>query len=302
MEVVTIVAKSEHLLLDQENPNHVENDWNIYPHFILRSTGFPIEWMKDLCFMATEEQMKILFELEQGIQKSITLLREAQMKEDFPVKLSLLWKKVRKKITEKKQIPIHSFEELATGGLSAEFKRLLKEYQEQVTSYQQHREEAEITFQNELRDKQKKLQAIFQQSKFQEAVFQQSPSMYSNTLTTYLNSPINKRNSYLKRIERQLISYLQRFCTKNETTSFFGPIQYGELTDEEPAIQYQSLPTERERKAFLPFWAVKAMAEVISNIPALYPHLAVRLSNQIVILDEGIYIPKTDQKIRLPHP
>jgi len=121
---------------------------------------------------------------------------------------------------------------------------------------------------------------IIQRSDFQEAVFLSSPDMYENSLLSALRkwSP-NHRSSNVRRIERKLYLYLQRFCTKNDTTSFFGPLDYGRFwVDEMVGIDLnQGEQRVTERKVYLAHWAVRKLAELMNSDQDINHSLPIRL-------------------------
>lgn len=59
-----------------------------------------------------------------------------------------------------------------------------------------------------------------------------------------------------------LVSYLQRFCARNETASFFGPLNYGRLDPDRPRdLEVRRSPRQlRRRETFLAHWAVEQLA------------------------------------------
>jgi hypothetical protein len=87
-------------------------------------------------------------------------------------------------------------------------------------------------------------------------------------------------NSERSRRERLATLYLQRFCLKNESASFFGPTRYGVFRDTDgPALSGEARGTLSKRRLFFSHWAAilienalgKARAETDtrkSRIPA----------------------------------
>ena len=55
-------------------------------------------------------------------------------------------------------------------------------------------------------------------------------------------------------------SYWQRYCSKNDTIGFFGPLAWGSFSGEGEAITVRSGALERERVVHLETWAVEAVA------------------------------------------
>jgi hypothetical protein len=93
-----------------------------------------------------------------------------------------------------------------------------------------------------------------------------------------------KRARYRRRHREELVArYWQRYCAKNETTGFFGPVCWVRLDPEAAAVVARPGPgLVRRRRLFLEHWAVAALADRLAEEPvlrrwlppALQPHLA----------------------------
>jgi hypothetical protein len=81
-------------------------------------------------------------------------------------------------------------------------------------------------------------------------------------------------------LESMLVSYLQRLCAKNESASFFGPIDYARLSlDKSRSVAMsRSAIGVRRRQVFLAHWAVRALADAAAASERLRPWLALRRS------------------------
>ncbi len=55
-------------------------------------------------------------------------------------------------------------------------------------------------------------------------------------------------------------SYWQRYCSKNDTIGFFGPLAWGSFAEQDEALAVRSGALERERVVHLETWAVEAAA------------------------------------------
>jgi hypothetical protein len=75
-------------------------------------------------------------------------------------------------------------------------------------------------------------------------------------------------------------AYWQRYCSKNDTIGFFGPLAWGGFADEGEAMTVRSGPLERERVVHFETWAVEAVgavAGVDTPLPmAPFPERALR--------------------------
>lgn len=105
----------------------------------------------------------------------------------------------------------------------------------------------------------------------QHAVWLSNPEAYHNMLRPYLEheGPLNAR---WRRVRRQMYTYLQRFCAKNETVSFFGPLAYGTVVDGPTRLE-TAIP--RRRKVFFAHWALRALVRVITKDRQLLPDLPI---------------------------
>ncbi|MDT0343610.1 lantibiotic dehydratase [Streptomyces litchfieldiae] len=105
------------------------------------------------------------------------------------------------------------------------------------------------------------LAALLDRPEVREAVFLSNPSVYRNMLLPFLarTAPLNAAR---RRARRQLYTYVQRFCAKNETVSFFGPMAYGRVVPGDRAVLRTDLP--RRRAVFLSSWAAREIARAVA--------------------------------------
>ena len=63
--------------------------------------------------------------------------------------------------------------------------------------------------------------------------------------------------------EEIVASYWQRYCAKNDTIGFFGPLAWGRIADDGPALRSRAGSLVRDRAAHLEAWPVQALAEAL---------------------------------------
>jgi hypothetical protein len=120
------------------------------------------------------------------------------------------------------------------------------------------------------------LQKLAREPKVQEAVFLSSPDVFENVWARYAQQPLAAENAKTRRTERLVYSYLQRLCAKNETTSFFGPMGYGEIEGPDDAIEL--LPAQPQNRTNIAYWAVEALARQVASEPEIWHALPIRQS------------------------
>jgi len=98
---------------------------------------------------------------------------------------------------------------------------------------------------------------------------------------------------------QMLASYLQRYCTKNDTIGFFGPVGWGRVGEGAEAI---AVRPGREllaaRQVYFEGWAIDAVAGRLAEDPAMRPWLAPRRSPFLRREADGYSLPG-GQRIQL---
>jgi hypothetical protein len=95
--------------------------------------------------------------------------------------------------------------------------------------------------------------------------------------------------------ERLVASYLQRYCAKNDSIGFFGPIAWGRLVDAGPPVQMKAgARLISTRTARFESWAIDALARSFDARPALRRHATPRLLPQVRVDGSRLLIPGRD--------
>ena len=114
--------------------------------------------------------------------------------------------------------------------------------------------------------------------RFRTAVWMSNPHMYETGLPSFIrHRDPDRRPSKIRQLERRLYAYLQRLCAKNETVSFFGPLNYGSFDGAGLEYERSSEPI-RDRRVFFAYWAASALAAEVSADAAVRAHLTPRRS------------------------
>lgn len=76
-----------------------------------------------------------------------------------------------------------------------------------------------------------------------------------------------------RRVEELIAFYLQRYCVKNDTIGFFGPVGWGEFQDHlgAPVVLRGDPDRLRDRTVYFEDWALQALADTLSSDPRLLP-------------------------------
>lgn len=249
------------------------SSWHLLPHFILRGTGLSFEWLEALAMPGTVQAIERWLNAQDELDAARSELKRAAR---MPVEGR----------------PLPESDELSRHWNDALQRR------EQALAVGRRR------FDDEFARARAQFHRLAMTETFREAIFLSSPDVYHNNLCSYLADEPGQRprTSKVKRVERRLVAYLQRFCAKNETASFFGPVGYGgtdpQLTSGLVLRTESHRPAARE--TFIAFWAVNALAELISQDANVRADLPPRRNPLCESRDDGtIRLPGVNRSIRL---
>jgi Lantibiotic dehydratase, N terminus len=111
-------------------------------------------------------------------------------------------------------------------------------------------------------DESARLRAVAADGRFREAVTWQNPAALANAVVKVADGEA-AGTSKARRREDIVASYWQRYCAKNDTIGFFGPLAWGRIEDDGPALASRSGGVVRAREVHLEAWAVQALADTI---------------------------------------
>ncbi|MEU4519966.1 lantibiotic dehydratase [Amycolatopsis sp. NPDC024027] len=119
-----------------------------------------------------------------------------------------------------------------------------------------------------------------------EAVYLSSPEAYQR-LRDWVHEEVPATlNHRVKRRVQLLTMYLQRLCTKNETSSFFGPLAWVRTGTPDEPFAFAG-PGELRNRVFWSNWSVQQLARLVSADPQVWPALTPRPATQTFLTDGG---------------
>lgn len=260
--------------------------WRSWRTFCVRGTGFPVAMLKRLTAPEAVAAINHLIEnkarFDEALSQAQTQCRQLIEGSDDPGRKALR-RLLRQLSKERVPDPLPDMPQMA-----ASLEALVRAFHLKLAA----QEIVETSIAETLTATSKALREVAQDSLFREAVAWQNRKALVESLDVLLRTPVETRNRQARRHERLVASYLQRYCAKNETIGFFGPLGWASWSDGGPAlIQNPGSELVAARRVHFEYWAVDALAKTLSADIQLRQWLSPRLHPSIriegdVLVDE----------------
>ena len=149
----------------------------------------------------------------------------------------------------------------------------------------------------------RRLQEIARSPRFTEAVTWQNHRLVETALEPLLRwHPARGRGSKHRGHEEVVASYWQRYCVKNDTIGFFGPLGWGELTPELPGSEFsagEGLLAASD--VYFESWPLDVLGAAIEEDARIRQWLPVRRVPLVRIERSGVHLP-AQPPLRLEEP
>ena len=134
---------------------------------------------------------------------------------------------------------------------------------------------------------------------FREAVTWQNPEMSINCLDRVTaDAPRNVKG---RKRELAVTTYLQRYCLKNDTIGFFGPVGWASLTGDDDDVTVA--PGSRllaGRTTYFEVWAIDQVARVIAERDEVFAWLRPRRDPSVLLASNRLHRPRRKPAVLPP--
>ena len=148
----------------------------------------------------------------------------------------------------------------------------------------------------------KEIRGIFDEDLFREAVIWQNRHAFNRIAESFSrhSSASTSRDRNQRRDEELLASYLQRYCVKNDTIGFFGPVGWARFFPQDQTIITQPGPgLVNSRTVYFEFWGIKALADKIAADPEVLQWIPPRRMPFVYVEGRTLHLPMT-RSITIP--
>ncbi|HEU0036705.1 MAG TPA: lantibiotic dehydratase [Kofleriaceae bacterium] len=136
------------------------------------------------------------------------------------------------------------------------------------------------------------LQQLARDPRLREAMTWQNRSAVQTGVAALLRRAPEQRDSKSRQYERLIASWLQRYCVKNDTIGFFGPVAWGTVGRAPHALRVRPGPQLLDKRTvYFEHWCIDAIAQVISREPALRPYMRPRRMPTVRIDGTTVHYP-----------
>ncbi|MBA2677960.1 MAG: lantibiotic dehydratase [Ktedonobacteraceae bacterium] len=252
-------------------PEHLislsDTSWAIWRWSALRGAGFPAIQVLQLAMpaYAAAADLFLTCEAEAERAKGRVLARLEAEAEQMQGEMKFRLLTVLRQVKYKSHLPSLPFTP------STETQMQLDTLQAAYTSREQARIELRAQFVGATVQTLQSLAEVAQAERFCEAVLWQNRGAVRDGIESFLHKPIVSNPASKQRKHGQLIAkYLQRYCTKNETIGFFGPLGWGRWMPAGAALTVHPGPhLLAKRTVYLETWGFDALGEMLAQNSAL---------------------------------
>jgi hypothetical protein len=262
----------DHLLL---LPDQSMGKWGLWRTACVRGAGFPASEILRVadasCAAAADHLAQVEVEPARLRAAALEALR-GELEGAGKDRLDVLVKAIRR---VKRRRPT------ATEGLGAATAAAIDAWKAAAERLEAEKESYNTAFAQAEERLDRTLREIARDERFREAVTWQNHHAAETGLASFLRKPAGSGpGSARDRGHVQMLaSYLQRYCTKNDTIGFFGPVGWARLGEGEEVAAAQCGPELlAARQVYFEGWAIDAIADRLAEDEAMRPWLAPRLS------------------------
>ncbi|HEY0734511.1 MAG TPA: lantibiotic dehydratase, partial [Herpetosiphonaceae bacterium] len=267
--------------------------WMLWRSVVLRGAGFPANLVLNLAPAACRAAADQLIEAESKVQAAengaaaavnaaLDALRRDEQWHDSARREPLI--QLLRAIRRRKVAQV--------AGYSAEMTEALDALQAALIQHAAAQTNYRLAFDQSVRDVSQAVYAVSRDHRFREAVIWQNRRAY-HTGVRLLQPPGEKlRNSRQRQHEELIASYVQRYCVKNDTIGFFGPVGWAELRSAGAAITVQAgAKLLANRSVYFEGWCIDALGETLAQNEALLPWVAPRHMPFLHLEGDDLFLP-----------
>ena len=271
--------------------------WGLWRGMALRATGFPVSHVLRLSspecgaaadkLAAAEESARSVCAFAHGeIDRALAAIHASGEWDVSPLRAPLL--RARKRL-EARKLP-----QSPTGDPKVD--EALEAFRTASEKVEALRQDFSQVYAEAVARTSKEIRGIFDEDMFREAVIWQNRHAFNRIAESFSRHPSESsaRDRNQRRDEELLASYLQRYCLKNDTIGFFGPVGWARFLRQDEAIITRPGPgLVNSRTVYFEFWGIKALADKIAADAEIAQWISPRRMPYIYVEGRTLHLPLT---------
>jgi hypothetical protein len=248
----------------------LEEGWSLWRRFVVRGAGFPAQGALGLGYGAAARAIDELIDVASRIEEARLELEQMIGREGRAGDKELWWRarKTVHRVVAGAAVP---------ADLPAAIAPTMASLAELVARAAALRGEAQRAFAEDQRKAAAAVRALASEPRLREAVTWQNRAVLATAFASLLRRGEGEENTEVRKFQRLIAIYLQRYCTKADTIGFFGPVGWGRFAAEGPAVSLRCGPSLlARRQVYFEYWAIDALAQSFAARPGMRPWLAPR--------------------------
>jgi hypothetical protein len=127
---------------------------------------------------------------------------------------------------------------------------------------------------------------------FREALAWQNPGAAARMAAGPPSGRASQRRHWARARDNVITRYWQRYCGKNDTIGFFGPVSWVTLDPQAPAVRVSHGDhLVRSRTVYYEYWALETLAARLADDPQLRPWLPVSVQPHVTVAGRQVLRP-----------
>lgn len=261
-------------------------EWAFWRWACLRGAGFPADLVEQLaapdCAAATDEIFRLESNVEERGKEAIAAF-EAELE-------GVTDRKQRKQLIKiVKQLKRGEAPKYDAG----EAFEAIEAFAAAKQSAAEARKRFKETFRTSTYEIARRIREMSVDPLFRQAVLLQNRNALNRVIESFARENGEPKSTSKARQHEELIAnYLQRYCLKNDTVGFFGPVGWARLDPEAEGLTCKPGPNLVSTSSiYFENWGIEALADKIGEDTRLLPWIAPRLLPFFRVEEDKLYLP-----------
>jgi hypothetical protein len=267
--------------------------WSLWRCVCLRSAGFPAAQVLELSTHKGAAAADQIFEIENRLERRRDEALNAVNEALDELRRNQEWENKAKRKPLLNALSSLKRNEPTKPVNDAKAQTILELFCQDTQDLQAAHKAYKQAFESATSQLTKSIHNVASTERFREAVTWQNRRALHTGINHFLQEPLQSpRNSRRRQHEQLIASYVQRYCVKNDTIGFFGPVGWAEFVSQgEPLVARPGSRLLATRNVYFEEWCITALAETLAKNEALLPWIAPRRLPHVYVKDTTLYLP-----------